>query len=299
MEMSMKVDGLMICVMERVLNVIPMAKHISEAGKMAGSLGLVRIQMRLPSMHLDRRELIASGLRPALALALLSPLNLPAHAISATTMSGKSRPELGVILVEAANSAGSTISGEMVLAGGKIGVAAFESKFPLAEGGYYDIESKAKEGGEGAFVQVAPLPKGQSLSTLKKDWFLATICDVTGRYGAYGAPVDGKVLADDKGSSDKRLLDVSFNVLRPDGAEAPRKAVVSAVQPAGTSEVVLLVSSAPSAAWKKGGEAEARKSAASFRVATRPTELKQEPSADYRFGKSSGPSSMKSRNDGF
>lgn len=57
MEMSMKVDGLMICVMERVLNVIPMAKHISEAGKMAGSLGLVRrfilmaLNMRATGLH--------------------------------------------------------------------------------------------------------------------------------------------------------------------------------------------------------------------------------------------------------
>ena len=35
----------------------------------------------------------------------------------------------------------------------------------------------------------------------------------------------------------------------------------------------------------------------SFSVTTRPSSLKQLPSSDYRYGKTSGPSNMSSRND--
>ena len=64
---------------------------------------------------------------------LLAPIErlAPALAISATTMSGKSKPELGVILEEAPLNSGSTISANLVLENGKIASAAFESKFPL------------------------------------------------------------------------------------------------------------------------------------------------------------------------
>ena len=80
-------------------------------------------------------------------------------------------------------------------------------------------------------------------------------------------------------------------------AEIPRRAVVSATQPAGSSEIVMLVSGCSATRWKKGGEAAARSAAGSFRVAARPTELKYAAYTDYRFGKTSGPSNMSSRND--
>jgi len=249
--------------------------------------------MRLPAPLFDRRE----ALRLPLALAaVLAPFpSLPAHAISATTMSGKSKPELGMILVDAPKQTGSSITAEAVLPSGRVAAISYETKFNLVSGGYYDVESMATDGGDGAFVQIVTAPKGD-LSSLKKDWFLQAICSVTGRYGSYGAPIDGKVLADDK-SGATRMLDISFTVLSPSMAEIPRRAVVSATQPAGSSEIVMLVSGCSATKWKKGGEAAARFAATSFRVATRPSDLKYAAYTDYRFGKTSGPSNMSSRND--
>ena len=176
--------------------------------------------MRLPAAPrgtpLARREV----LRLPLALAaVLGPFpSLPAHAISATTMSGKSKPELGMILVDEPKQTGASISAEAVLPGGKVAAISYQSKFPLVSGGYYDVETMASEGGDGAFVQIATA-KGD-LASLKKDFFLQTICSVTGRYGSYGAPTDAKVLADDKGSG-TRMLDISFTVRSPSAAEIP------------------------------------------------------------------------------
>ena len=174
-----------------------------------------RENMRLPS-PIARREV----LRLPLALAaVLGPFpSLPAHAISATTMSGKSKPELGMILVDEPKQTGASISAEAVLPGGKVASISYQSKFPLVSGGYYDVETMATEGGDGAFVQIATA-KGD-LASLKKDWFLQAICGVTGRYGSYGAPTDAKVLADDKGSG-TRMLDISFTVRSPSTAEIP------------------------------------------------------------------------------
>ena len=177
--------------------------------------------MRLPARSppgtpLARREV----LRLPLALAaVLGPFpSLPAHAISATTMSGKSKPELGMILVDEPKQTGASISAEAVLPGGKVAAISYQSKFPLVSGGYYDVETMASEGGDGAFVQIATA-KGD-LASLKKDFFLSAICSVTGRYGSYGAPTDAKVLADDKGSG-TRMLDISFTVLGPSAAGIP------------------------------------------------------------------------------
>jgi len=261
--------------------------------------------MRLPANPIvDRRDALL-GLRPLALAALLAPLELAAPpralAISATTMSGKSKPELGIFLVDAVKYTGSTVSADLVISGGRIASIAYESKWPLAEGGYYDVEVKSKsEGGDGGFVQVASLPKGQTLATLKKSWFLDQICDVSGRYGAYGQPIDAKVLSDSKPDDPKagRTLDISFTALAPGGAETQRRAAVSAVQSGG--DVLMLVAGSSASRWKKGSEADARFAASSFRLAgTRASELQPQPSADYRFGKTSGPSTMTSRNDGF
>ena len=109
-----------------------------------------------------------------------------------------------------------------------------------------------------------------------------------------GSLCSWKVLADDK-SSGVRTLDIAFTVLSPSMAEVPRRAVVSATM-AG-SEVVMLVSGCSATRWKKGGEATARFAASSLKVAVKPTDLKYSPATDYRYGKTSGPSNMSSRND--
>ena len=93
-------------------------------------------------------------------------------------------------------------------------------------GGYYDFESSTRDG-ETAFLQVAALPKGESLAGLPKSWFLNTVFSVDGRYSSYGAPTDVKLKEVDKGN-EARTFEVSFNVLSPQ-LEVTRKGVLRAV----------------------------------------------------------------------
>ena len=71
----------------------------------------------------------------------------------------------------------------------------------------------------------------------------AQIFNAFGRWSTYGAPTDVKVLSDvTKGQT--RILEVAFSVLSQAGSDSPRKGVVAAVQPAGSSDALMLVSSA-------------------------------------------------------
>ena len=116
---------------------------------------------------------------------------------------------------------------------------------------------------------------------------------------SYGAPYDVKVLSDTKDeSADSRTLEVSFTALGP-MTEVDRRAIVTAKTAKGSRDIVMLISGTQAARWKKGGKEDALGVTSSFRVATRPTDLKAVPSTDYRYGRTSGPSNMKSRNDGF
>eukprot|EP00965_Chrysotila_dentata_P218884 6190823-Pleurochrysis_carterae.AAC.2 len=191
------------------------------------------------------------------------------------------------------------ISAEVVLSDGLVATTAFNCKWPLAEGGYSDVEAKNRDG-DAAFLQISTLPEGQSLTGLPKKWFTQAILSLDGRYGAYGAPTDVKVLSD-SAENGRRMLDISFTALSPGSAAIERRAVVSAMQPPGSKDVLMLIGSTSASRWKKaGGEASARQAAESLRVvSTRPTNLKQVAQADYRFGRTSGPEGMKSRNDGF
>ena len=251
--------------------------------------------MKLPSPRLERR----SALLHALAMLPAMQLAPNALAISATTMTGKTKAELNMVLVEPVRAQGGTSSAELVLSDGLLASAAFDSKWGLAEGGYYDIEAKTKDG-DAAFVQLKTLGAGERLENLKKSWFTDAILSVDGRYGAYGAPTDVKVISDTPNPTG-RILEIAFTALSPGMAEVQRRAVVSALQPKGSTDVLMLVASSSAARWKKSNaQVEARQAADTFRVtAVRKTELKQIASTDYRFGKTSGPEGMRSRNDGF
>ena len=93
------------------------------------------------------------------------------------------RPDLGVVLVDEVQATGTTISANMVLSGGLIATAVFESSWPLAEGSYYDVETKSRDG-DNAFVQVRSLPKGKTVGSTPARWFTDAILSVEGRYGA-------------------------------------------------------------------------------------------------------------------
>lgn len=270
---------------------------------------LLPLAASLVPQPMRRRAVLSAP--PLVAAGLLSPLAFgcgcgcgglihppSALAISATTMTGKTRPDLGVVLVDQVSQQGQTLSADLVVAGGLICSVAFDSKWKLAEGGYYDVEANTRDG-EAAFLQRVALPKGSTLDSLPAKWFTSAVLGVDGRYGAYGAPVDGKVIADVT-SSGKRLVDISFTSLSPGGAESARKprcqpaperamcrlpccftvahafapdiarpsspdapspsrlvcehqsrkAVVSAVQPAGSTDALLLVAGA-SAMWQR------------------------------------------------
>jgi hypothetical protein len=105
-----------------------------------------------------------------------------------------------------------------------------------------------------------------------------------GRFSAYGPPTDVKVRSDVT-TGGTRYLDINFSVLSASGSDSPRRGVIAAVQPQGSNDAVMLVSSATSSRWKKGADASARQAAESFRVAsTRSTTIRREPSSDYRYG---------------
>lgn len=87
--------------------------------------------LRAPA--LDRRAVIRTGC--AAAATSLPMVQQPAFAISATTMTGKTKPELGVILVDEVKSVGKTgVTGNLVLADGLVAAVKFDSAWPLAEG---------------------------------------------------------------------------------------------------------------------------------------------------------------------
>lgn len=228
----------------------------------------------------DRRALLLSACASAGACTLKPEV---AAAISATTMAGKSKPNLGVFLVDAPKQTGNTISGELILNGGIIASVSFESAWKLAQGQYYDIEASPDKSGDSAFVSVYALPSGKTLSSVPKTFFTDALLGVSGRYGSYGAPVDVKVLGETQPSEMSRSLDVVFSVLSPGGNELARRGVATVVMASGSNDVIMLLSSTNKARWKSGGEQEARIAAESFRItSTRKTQLKAVLASDYR-----------------
>ena len=68
-------------------------------------------------------------------------------------MTGKSKANLGVVLVEAPKQVGNKMSADVVLDGGVIATTTFETPWTLADGGYADFEASTREG-EAAYLQV-------------------------------------------------------------------------------------------------------------------------------------------------
>jgi hypothetical protein len=229
--------------------------------------------------------------RMFVSIALVAPPLLPRQALAVgagTSVTGKSRPELGCILVDEAVQSGSTVTAELLLNGGVAATATFDSPWPLARGLYYDVETKSEKGS--AFLQVVPLPAGESVGSAPKKLFTKNVLKVDGRYGSYGAPTDVKITRDDIAADGaRRTVDFGFSTTAPGGAEVAWKGTLAAVQPKGSTDALLIVSSAPVGKWKDGVEQLARSATSSFRVAeTRPTSIKPVPSSDVRFERLGG-----------
>ena len=131
---------------------------------------------------------------------------------------------------------GATISAELVLDGGVAATATFDAApgYELNRGMFYDVEVRSKNQ-DGAFLQVAALPEGKSIGEVADSFFTKTnpnpnpnpnphphpnpepepnpnpnqvadsfftkkVFSTEGRFGAYGAPTDIKVLSTNKGA---------------------------------------------------------------------------------------------------
>ena len=180
-----------------------------------------------------------------------------------------------------------SVSAELVLDGGVVATATFDSEpgYPLIRGMFYDVEVRSKAA-DGAFLQVASLPKDKMIADVSDSFFTKAVFSVEGRFGAYGTPTDVKVLKSDKGA--KRLLDISFSALSPGQTEVPRRAIVAAIQPEGSTDVVMLVGGSTASQWKKS-EGAMRKILQSYRIArVRPTSIQRKSKNDFRFEEQGG-----------
>ena len=72
---------------------------------------------------------------------------------------------------------------------------------------------------------MAALPSGKTILDMADSFFTKKVFSTEGRFGAYGAPTDIKVLSTNKAAADAkgaRLLELSFSALSPGGTEVPR-----------------------------------------------------------------------------
>jgi len=207
--------------------------------------------------------------------------------LGAGTISSRSRPATGVVLLEEVKESGQkdapAVTAEIVLDGGIAAIVTFQSQpgYPLVRGMFYDVEVKGKVG-DSAFLQVARLPEGKSFADVKNEFFTSAVLATEGRFGAYGAATDIKVLKSER-VGPLRQIEVSFSALSPGQAEVPRRALIAAIQPDGSTDAVMLVGSSTASAWKQV-EPAMRKIISSLRIASvRPTNIKRKAKADYRF----------------
>ena len=223
-----------------------------------------------------------------------------AQNLGAGTIASRSRPQTGVVLLEQVQTSGAEkaplVSSELVLSGNVAASCSFQSAWPLSRGMYYDVEARSKQG-DSLFLQVAALPTGKSLQTALDSFFTNQIFSTEGRFGAYGAPTDVRVLKASR-TEKIRTLEVEFRALAPGGTESPRRALVAAVQPSGSEDVIMLVGGSTAARWKSV-EPTMRGAVESLEITrTRPTKLSRKRSSDYRFEEQGGLWSQDSGSEG-
>lgn len=191
---------------------------------------------------------------------------------------GKAKPVTGVVLRDGSEASRDARSGN-VLAEILVGkstdptpvLATFSSPWPLAKGGVFDVECRDASTGDGAFLAVAPA-KGKGLSDLPNAFFTNSLFSSTGRFSFYGAPTDIKVKKSEMNGSYRYLEIVFSNLSQSTNAEIPRTALVAATIPQGTDDVIMLVGSATTNRWKRGGaEQTVRATVESFKCTLAPT----------------------------
>lgn len=212
--------------------------------------------------------------------------------LGAGTMSSRSRPVTGVVLLESPQETGTPpyVSAELVLDGGVIANVGFQAEqgYPLNRGMFFDVEVRGKNTDSSAFLQVAKLPDGKSISDVKDSFLTKAVFSTGGRFGAYGAPTDIKVVESQEKPGPLRMLDVTFSTPSPGQLEVPRRAIISAIQPKGSDNVVMLIGGSSPKKWQKEFPSLFRM-ASSLKVdKTRATNLKRETKNDFRFEEQGG-----------
>lgn len=145
----------------------------------------------------------------------------------------------------------------------------------LATGGLFDVECRDAKTGDGAFLAVSENVGGSSLGDLKDSFFIKSLFSPTGRFSFYGQPTDIKV-KNSVSNGDYRILDVSFSTLsQSTQTEIPRKARIAVTIPSGSTQAIMLVSSASALRWKKGADKQVMSTIDSFKAVPAPeTSLK-------------------------
>lgn len=189
-------------------------------------------------------------------------------------MAGKTRPDNGVTfwgdsVAEQGNTG--AVTAEIVDSSGAVITTTFASpKLKLASGSAFDVEVRDRQNGEGAYLMMVAAPKGvRSVADVKDTFFTDEILKGTGRFGAYGAPTDIKVKSSSVKDNGFREVEFVFKALSPTYAEVPRRAVVAATIPDGSTDVVMLVGGSTAARWSKGAEPTVRDILSSFKVSRR------------------------------
>jgi hypothetical protein len=158
---------------------------------------------------------------------------------------GKTKPETGVVFanpdVNVPESTSSTgeYNAELLSPDGTPAFLSFYAPWPLMRSS--GIESRDLANPEASFVQVAPLPSSNESNSsngkntrrvldndnLPASFFTSSIFGVSGKFGAYSAPLDIKIKKVDKGnaSSLTSIYSATFTTLTP----SMRGKVVSAL----------------------------------------------------------------------
>jgi hypothetical protein len=201
-----------------------------------------------------------------------------------SSQAGKSRPQTGVVFRDGSeiqqDKKGNVLA--ELLTGTKENPAAvlasFSSPWKLETGPVFDVECRDVKTGDGVFMAVTSDVKGKKIGELSTEFLFERLFSPTGRFSFYGPPTDVKV----KGSrveGNYRFIDLNFSYLsQSTNAEIPRKSVLVATIPEGTSAAVMLVGSANASRWKNGSEQKIIDTINSFRAVPAPkTNMKLRP----------------------
>eukprot|EP00751_Fragilariopsis_kerguelensis_P033938 CAMPEP_0170974266 /NCGR_PEP_ID=MMETSP0735-20130129/47272_1 /TAXON_ID=186038 /ORGANISM="Fragilariopsis kerguelensis, Strain L26-C5" /LENGTH=304 /DNA_ID=CAMNT_0011395495 /DNA_START=51 /DNA_END=962 /DNA_ORIENTATION=+ len=195
--------------------------------------------------HTRRRDVLGCLLGGGTGVILTAATTSMIGVEPVSSQAGKSRPVTGVFLRDETevfrDKRTGDVNAEIILTNDSNGenmatLIQYNSPWPLATGGFYDIECRDSKTSDGAFVQVTPKIVGKK-SLDEIPFILDCVFAPSGALVFIGGAY--------------RILDVNFSTLsQATQSELPRKAQIIATIPKGSSQMVLLIASAPAVRWK-------------------------------------------------